>query len=371
MLGDRLESARVDPNMSLLGHLVLAQRFTAHPENLATEALGYILTKSPAARRAFHSFLKGVGISPPDLAFRSQASGEDGSIPDLVGIDTERREFVIVEAKFDAGLTDNQPVAYLNRLPAGQAAVLVFVAPAWRRTLLWAELVGRCRGAGVDLGEERSVSSELIYRKIGEHHLLVLVSWRILLNHLHFELNAEGDRSATADVAQMQGLCDRMDQAAFLPIRSEELTPAIPSRLLQLNGVVDDVAERAFRDGLAVVGGNRSGGAGQYSRPMVLSEFGCYLQVSSQHWSSTRSTPLWFLVQDIRPDRAWVLTPRVRNALAQLEHEDPPRVVYGMNEALIPITVPLGVERPAVVEGVFQQLLAIAEFLRGARTRDA
>ena len=40
---------------SLLGHL--ASRFAVHPENLATEALAYVLQKSPGAKRELFSHL--------------------------------------------------------------------------------------------------------------------------------------------------------------------------------------------------------------------------------------------------------------------------------------------------------------------------
>jgi hypothetical protein len=52
--------------MSLVGHVVT--RFAAHPENLATEALAYILRASRAARVAFVTHLselgRGIGVGP-------------------------------------------------------------------------------------------------------------------------------------------------------------------------------------------------------------------------------------------------------------------------------------------------------------------
>jgi hypothetical protein len=181
---------------SLLGHLV--SRFVSQRENLATEALGYVLGRSPAARRGFLSFIQALGITiSGTLAFRTQEAGADGSIPDLVGAVVDGRPIVLLEAKFDAVLTDNQPVAYLNRLPPDQHAILLFVGPAWRMGLLWAELVTRCRVASLELGNQRSVSPELIVRPVSSSHLLALPSWRTLLSHLQVALNAEGDVAAS------------------------------------------------------------------------------------------------------------------------------------------------------------------------------
>ena len=49
---------------------------------------------------------------------RTQPTGKEGERPDLAGVDREGRECVLIEAKFWAGLTSNQPVAYLKRLPS-------------------------------------------------------------------------------------------------------------------------------------------------------------------------------------------------------------------------------------------------------------
>ena len=57
---------------------------------------------------------------------RTQATGEEGERPDLAGFDRNGRERVLVEAKFWAGLTDNQPIAYLERLPANRPGALLF-----------------------------------------------------------------------------------------------------------------------------------------------------------------------------------------------------------------------------------------------------
>ena len=47
------------PN-TVFGHL--AFQFATHPENLATEALSFVLRTSPAASRAFTEFLRPIGL---------------------------------------------------------------------------------------------------------------------------------------------------------------------------------------------------------------------------------------------------------------------------------------------------------------------
>ncbi len=99
---------------SLLAHL--SKSFAPHPENIATEALGHILMNSPAATDAMASMFTTMGISAR-LTFRTQqAEGEDQARPDLTGRDVEGRNVILIEPKFWAGLTDNQPETYIGML---------------------------------------------------------------------------------------------------------------------------------------------------------------------------------------------------------------------------------------------------------------
>jgi hypothetical protein len=123
----------------LFGHL--ASRFSKRPEKLATEAVAFVVNRSEAMREALRRLIGRTGIELPRFArFRSQAGDEQGNIPDLIGIDTAGVERLIIENKFWAGLTDNQPAGYLKRLTADGGAVLVFVVPSKRLPIIWEEL---------------------------------------------------------------------------------------------------------------------------------------------------------------------------------------------------------------------------------------
>ena len=93
---------------SLLAHL--ASRLTGRTETLATEALGYILGRSVAARRALRAMVsEGANDVGEIVSARTEVTGEENERVDLVGFDADGDERVLVEAKFWAGLTDNQP----------------------------------------------------------------------------------------------------------------------------------------------------------------------------------------------------------------------------------------------------------------------
>ena len=106
--------------MSTLFSHIIQKRFSQVNEDVATDALAYILESSEAARRGMMKLLWGITAGLPQLRFRTQQA--EGTIrPDMWGYgETEPRVFV--ESKFWAGLTDNQPCLVLETACRSRAA---------------------------------------------------------------------------------------------------------------------------------------------------------------------------------------------------------------------------------------------------------
>jgi hypothetical protein len=68
----------------MFGYLVT--RLAAHPENVVTDALHYVLTTSPEAARALKAHLRRAADLPGGLHYDVQAAADDGSVPDLAGV---------------------------------------------------------------------------------------------------------------------------------------------------------------------------------------------------------------------------------------------------------------------------------------------
>lgn len=114
----------------VLGHLV--RRFTVSEENLATEALTWIL-RDPSANSALCSLVRGAGTALTDgLTFIGQVDNLETGRPDIVGLDVKQTERLLIEAKFAAGLTGRQSAGYLSRLPDDDAGMLLVIAPSAR-----------------------------------------------------------------------------------------------------------------------------------------------------------------------------------------------------------------------------------------------
>jgi hypothetical protein len=341
---------------TLFGHL--APRFTVHPENLATEALCFILRRSAAARNALVEHLKHTGTDlPQELVYRTQATGEDGAIPDVEGVDVQGRAVLVVEAKFWAGLTHNQPVTYLNNLPSDADSLLVFVVPAQRIIALWDEVTKRSREAEIPVGEMESRGAEFRWARLDQRRSLVMLSWRSVLDALSESLRSGVDTASLSDIEQLRGLCDRMDNKAFLPLQSEELAPERGRRVGQFCNLVDEVVQQLETEGLANTKGLRSASTiGRYGRYFQFRGQGLYLYFTAWGWSSDRPTPLWLKLWGADWTHKWSDGLALREHLASLEATDPPKIVYRDSYLGAPLNLPLGVEKEEVIADLVRQI---------------
>ena len=172
----------------------LSKKLSHHPELVATEALGHILAGSEPAREALRAFLQANGPDIGTIAtVRTEATGDDRERPDLACSDQAGEEHLLIEAKFWAGLTDNQPVTYLRRLGDERASALLVVAPSQRFETLWPELTRRVVEADDIEWRDGGKDEEVRWASTGKHRLLMLTSWRLLLNSLASRTNAAGD----------------------------------------------------------------------------------------------------------------------------------------------------------------------------------
>ena len=339
-------------NQTLLAHLAL--KFSDRTEDIAVEALGYILSESESARHALQNVLRtgGVEVSPMPYV-RTQVSGEDGETPDLACRDKDDVERLLIEAKFEAGLTENQPVAYLERLPTDKPSALLFVAPSARFETLWHELRRLVDKSEIELGADIR-KPNVQSAAVGGERRLMLTSWRHLLDRMASEAGAAGDSRAEADIRQLLGLTQRMDEEAFLPLRRDEFGPGFPRRVLGLRSLIAKVSERGRQAGW-IVNPYWSG----IHQTMKLAGTFMWFGIEFDLWAQHRETPLWLTVEPYDS----VKRAEVCRKLECLQQEDPPGIIDKGEYLLVPICLPVGVEETAVVDDVFKQLEHVARLI--------
>ena len=337
--------------------------FASSTENVAVEALGHILAESEATRRALSDILLVGGATVgPITRVRTQASGDVDERPDLAGSDRHGRERVLIEAKFWAGLTENQPLAYLERLPEQESSALLFVAPAARIEPLWTELRRQVSKSSSGITLESFQEAEMLRSATaGGARRLMLTSWKNLLARMAAAASAAADSHTETDIRQLQGLAVREDTDAFLPLRPEELGPEFPRRMLRLRELVDDATERGVQAGWV----DRSRVQVQdwgYGRYLGLGGEDVWFGIDFDDWARHRDTPLWLWFSTEKVD-----VEKVGRALESPRRQSPPEVFPSDWGPVVPIELPVGVEYEAVRDAVVTRLAEIAAMLSEAR----
>ena len=339
---------------TLLAHL--AYKFSPQPETVATEALGHILRSSDESRNSLREFLLASGVDTGRINnVSTEVSGESLERPDLSCMDEDGRERILIELKFWAGMTDNQPGTYLTRLPDDRPSALLVIAPSSRLETLWPQVRDPLDEFPVH-GE--GASNETRWVSLRDERRLILTSWSSVLEGL---TSAVQDEQSSEDIRQLRGLVDQQDSEAFLPLGAEQLSPETPRLILNLSRLVDDASARIFDTTWAERGRMQKrweGGPFQY---LTVSDLSTWFGVNYYHWKQYEITPLWLGFQP----SAWEHEDQILNCVQTLRHQDPPR--YMEEEGIIPIRLKTRTEYGLVLDDVVKQLKEIAQLLQGVR----
>ena len=150
-----------------------------------------------------------------------------------------------------------------------------------------------------------------------------------------------------------------MDTEAFLPLRAEELSPEIGRRVWQYTELVSEVLAKAHGDGVWTKG-TTSRGQGYNGATVQIRNHWLYFEFSARHWSTYAPTPFWLVYVD--DSSVWAA---LDEALAPLRTEVPPRLLPAKDglPPMMPLSVPCGVEKEAVVAALVEQVRAISNLL--------
>jgi hypothetical protein len=343
----------------ILGHL--AQRFAVSEENIATEALTWLLCRSAAARAALVGLARAIGVDVPDeLTFIGQVGSPDTGRPDVVGRDASR-ERLLIEAKFAAALTDQQPSGYLRRLPPDVDGMLLVVAPTVRLATLWVELLRAVPELAPTAPSPSAVSTAgVLSVKAGAHTTLALVSWRSLVSRVLDALRTADESSLACDAEQLLALTETMDSAAFAPLRPGDLGARTARQIAQLQKLINAARSHIATDSpIAEPCSNQSSDGRVY--------FGWYIRSQRTKkaiwygfwpyaWARHGLSPLW---AHVKVSPSWSRQ-RLLQALSGL-HEVGQAGMFedGAKSFLIPLTIPEFAGEDEVVDSLRSQLESV------------
>lgn len=328
----------------------IAQRHTFGLEDVATDALSFILCRSAPARKALSEFL---GL--PIAKAQTWLTDEHGAIPDLALLDEDDKLVALIESKFWASLTHHQPVTYWRQLPDDKSAVLLFLAPGERLDALWCELEVKLRNADHELCTPTKRDGLITAPSKNDQRRLMATSWQLLLDTMADKAKECGDTQACFEVTELQGL-------AASAIKDDR-----PTRDENLKQLIADAVKRVEQSKWANTNGLTVGRGIYYHNGRGIHYYGRYLRLAGafawlgiDYGAKERmpDKPLWLSFSDAYGFDAGVKSEEVRSRLKDLAETG---LEWRSREVYLSIVLPSGADRDKTLDSIVAQMESIAQ----------
>ncbi len=315
---------------SLLSHI--ASNFISEYENVANSSITYLLNKYPSARNALKTVLN---IKDAPTYYTTELATDNNGRPDVVGRDNDGKITIIIEGKFWANLTDNQPVNYLKELqPTGR---LLFLAPDKRM---------------------ESLKFEITKRLNKEDKRVIVYSWNAFLNLMETENNKNYDNQLASDLPQLKEMCQKMDAEGIPPLSMSDLDPVNGRRAYQFANLMDE-CNRLIRkwNKSDFAGLKTTGGKDGYGFYFKAFDFTCKLFFSTYDWAyrgshSPFSLYIW--------DKNFKTSEKIHHYLNIF---DPENSYNDKNASVYAITLKPGMDKEQIVNHLVNKTKEVLSFL--------
>ena len=314
---------------SILAHI--ASNFISEYENVANSSVAYLLNEYPAAQVALTNI---INVKKAPTHYITELSTTANGRPDVSGLGEDGGKIVIIEGKFWANLTPNQPNNYLKELAEG--GKLLFLAPDRR------------------LG---SLSIEISKRLKGKSNKIVLSSWNNFINLIENENNKNHDHHLASDLTQMKELCHKMDTEGMPPLSMSDLDPMNGRIVSQFSDVIDEcnpiLREWEHANFNKLKTQSKKYGHGFY---FLGYDFACFLSFDSYNWyAKDNHTPIWLEITN----HEWQETEKINHALNNFDSANSYGNKYG-------IVLQTGMDKNQVVSHIINK---VKEVLRHLNSR--
>ena len=333
--------------MSLFGNFF--ERIKGSAEFLASESLNYILNNAQKANENLIQLINRDNNSEYSMIrFSSQVQGDKLEIPDISGFNKAEEEVIIIETKFWASLTSNQPGTYLERLVDN--GILVFVCPEQRTISLEDEIIHALKE-----NFERTANGLI---KTG-NKTIIIYSWKTILDNLEKDID-NSEFEIRSDINQLRGLCERVDSESFLPITEKDLSPEIPRRILSYNSIVDKVIDTLVKDkGMSIERVKATPEKWGYRRYVFYENLTLSLDVNFEKWAKNVDTPIWLEISD-----QWKVTPLVHKINNEVEKKYERNYGQHLGRPYYPIRLQPGDVEDKVIKKIVTFVTKICEIYK-------
>jgi hypothetical protein len=184
-----------------------------------------------------------------------------------------------------------------------------------------------------------------------------LASWESLLSFLKQHLENSNDYQGAQEVWQLKGLCERLDYDAFHPLQEGDFTSISERQIKDLKSLLDDVVTVLVGQEVANIKRYKTTpGPDYYKRYMTLQGHRNWCaEYNAFYWNHFHLTPLWLTT---------TATPELLEALDPLRQGPTEKLFRYGRQLVIPLELPLQVERQEVIDSLVSQIEKIATLIK-------
>ena len=310
---------------SLLAHI--ASNFIVEYENVANSGICYLLNQYQTAREVLKARLE---LDKIPSSFVTELATKQNGRPDVTGLSQSGEKQIIIEGKFWANLTDNQPKNYLQEL--SKNGKLLFLVPEKRLISLKAQIEKRFNG----------INSKI-----------VIYSWLDFLNQIERENHKNHNHKLASDLLQIKGLCQKMDTEGMPPLSISDLDPMNGKRLCHFSNIIDEcnaiLREWEYADFKKLKTQSSKYGHGFYFWGY---SFGCYLHFDSKKWfTHDNHTPIWLSIKT-KGLKDWEESEKINHHLKEYDAINSFGCYYG-------ISLVAGYDKNQTIDDIIQKTKAV------------
>jgi len=277
---------------SLLGAII--GKFTNQFENVATEGLAHIISSSELVRKQLLTYLNTKLVLPEamhsDFDISTQFSdSNDAAIPDLALLFSGQQK-LLIEVKFWAKLTKNQPLTYLQKLNQQNGECLFFLVPQQRIPILKNEIIQKM---------ELEIGGKIAYEFSGNNIIfndfasIGLLSWEELMGFLNERVDFT-EPHIKADLDQLQQMIQKMLSPDFLPFEVGDFDFNAHRKYIQMIELIDDCIDSNPKFNTKNL--SYGGGKNSYQRWFLISDYyTAGLELHYRYWEKYEN-PIWLVM---------------------------------------------------------------------------
>lgn len=294
--------------------------FKGSQEDVATTSLQYIVSSNEILNSAFTMFVfEKLQIDDNGkYQYKCQVSGnsKEKERPDMSAFDCFGNEALLVESKFYAALTANQPNAYLKRLIDEKGKGLLFICPGVRIKGLWSEITTFAKNQF-----ELITISDTCVEVNGVR--MSITTWNDVLSRLSdVALNNTIDQM---DIKQLQGYCNQLDSEAFIPFDELDFGIENAIKMDRHTRLIDEVVAILEADVDLKISTKNLKATPQkngYTRYFRMKNYGISLEIDTRKWKNPNSyiTPYWIKFSKLTNEK-WVVDDTCEKALMSISDE--------------------------------------------------